>query len=274
MSKTKLTVNGVELSYIEYGRGNEEVLIMCHFYYETFEGLLASLAERFHVYALNARVQGKVTEERNDGYPDWPAQWADDTVAFARALNLGPFLYAGQSHGSAIGWQILYRHPAALKGLVSLGGFAPHIVEDPEQKQRLANLLAEILSENPAHFRRMLTRESGTLYEDTMRAWGAIDKTHLKGFSLDHQQLTTNAAIEAWLRTVDVPVLVIVGASDEIARDMFGDAGWLMTARAIPNAKVVTYQNEGHYMFAENPAAMADDVKLFADQIGRKHTAK
>ncbi len=267
MTKKAVTINGVELSYMEYGHENKDVLVMCHFYYETFEGLLDALAERFHVYALNARVQGAVSAFRNDGYPDWPAQWADDTVAFANALDLGPFIYAGQSHGSAIGWQILYRHPAALKGLASLGGFAPYLVEDAKQKQRLANLLAEILSTNPEHFRRMLMHEGGTVYEDTMRAWGAIDKTNLKGFSLEHQQLSSNAEIEAWLRTVDVPVLAIVGASDEIAREMFGVEGWMMTARCVPNAKVVTYQNEGHYMFAENPKAMADDIKLFASQI-------
>jgi len=113
-----VAVNGVDLSYAEYGRGKEQVMIMTHFYHETFEGLLEALADRFHIYALTARTTGKV-KTTSDGGHDWTGQWAEDTVNFARHMGVNKFIFAGQSHGGSVGWRILYEQ--SLSGILCAG---------------------------------------------------------------------------------------------------------------------------------------------------------
>lgn len=116
---------------------------MTHFYYESFQGLLQALAKDFHVYALNARTLGNIKKLPN-GTHDWLAQWADDSVMFARHMGFAPYIHVRQSHGNMLGWQILITYPDTLRAYVSLAGFAPLIIEDPENAKHIARTVAQI----------------------------------------------------------------------------------------------------------------------------------
>ena len=268
-----VAVNGVDLSYAEYGRGKEQVMIMTHFYHETFEGLLEALADRFHIYALTARTTGKV-KATSDGGHDWTGQWAEDTVNFARHMGVNKFIFAGQSHGGSVGWRILYEHPEMLSALASLAGVAPIIETDPEVLQRGTAFFKRITSLEKGHFRigEAYMRDIPRIREATERAWGAVDKTGLARWTrktFDPDKLPDTESIRAWLQTVRTPILCIVAARDHnfLITGESGERNWIWTARNVPNVKVVSFQNEGHYMFSENPEVMADEIKLFVDQM-------
>ena len=51
--------NGVELTYCELGEQNEEVLITGAFYFHTVMPVVELLAERYHVYGVVMRFDGK-----------------------------------------------------------------------------------------------------------------------------------------------------------------------------------------------------------------------
>ena len=53
--------NGVELTYCELGEQNEEVLITGAFYFHTVMPVVELLAERYHVYGVVMRFDGKTS---------------------------------------------------------------------------------------------------------------------------------------------------------------------------------------------------------------------
>jgi hypothetical protein len=60
-AKSLLLDNGVELTYCERGEQNEEVLMMGAFYFHTAMPVVEMLAERYHVYGVVMRFDGKTT---------------------------------------------------------------------------------------------------------------------------------------------------------------------------------------------------------------------
>ena len=74
-----------------------------------------------------------------------------------------------------------------------------------------------------------------------------------------------NPALRKRLHRVRVPTLVLWGARDRVVAPSYGEA----FAQAIPNARFVTIEQAAHLPHLEQPAAFADQVLRFVDEVGR-----
>ncbi len=137
-TKKIILSNGVELSYEEYGVGNKETMIMGQFYYDTFQRWVNAMAEKFHIYAVIMRFDGKTTFKNADGKTNWAEQWGEDIYQFSRAIGADKFLYVGKCHGSVPGWYLVDCHPEVLKGFVIGSLLPPNRIPKPPKPEMLS----------------------------------------------------------------------------------------------------------------------------------------
>jgi pimeloyl-ACP methyl ester carboxylesterase len=71
-----------------------------------------------------------------------------------------------------------------------------------------------------------------------------------------------NPQLPRWLRRIDVPTLVLWGASDRVVSPDYGRA----YAKLIPGAHFETIERAGHHPEIEQPAVFADHVARFLEQ--------
>ncbi|ANZ98096.1 hypothetical protein BFC20_10465 [Brochothrix thermosphacta] len=96
----KITVNGIELNYVQSGSG--PVVLLLHGNgedHQVFEKLQAKLADTYTVYAIDSRNHGESTKTTDYSYETM----AQDIVAFVAELKLHPIRIIGFSDGAIIG---------------------------------------------------------------------------------------------------------------------------------------------------------------------------
>lgn len=76
--------------------------------------------------------------------------------------------------------------------------------------------------------------------------------------------------LRRWLRRIDVPMLVLWGASDQIVNPAYGQA-W---AEAIPGARFERLANAGHYPYLEQPDAFLAALTPFLAENSRTAAAR
>ena len=98
-----LTVNGLRLNYLEWGRAEAPVVVCVHGYTssaQAFNGLARQLQDRFRVLALDVRGHGDSAWSRDGAYQY--ADQAGDLAAFVDRLELAKFALIGTSMGAGI----------------------------------------------------------------------------------------------------------------------------------------------------------------------------
>lgn len=109
-------INGVRLAWEEVGRGVPLVLV--HGIAESrraWTHQLASLAERFHVVAMDVRGFGESEPGTSNGRL---ADYGDDVAALVRRLGGGPAVVVGFSMGGVIVQRFALDHPAEARAIV------------------------------------------------------------------------------------------------------------------------------------------------------------
>ncbi|MGB8385808.1 MAG: alpha/beta hydrolase [Dermatophilaceae bacterium] len=76
-------------------------------------------------------------------------------------------------------------------------------------------------------------------------------------------EATTNEALAAALREVDVPVLLINGMRDGVISPESG----LRAAVNVPHAKAVFFESEGHFIARERPELLVAEIATFLDSL-------
>ena len=111
----------VKINYLDYGSSSGEPLVMLHggaWCWQEYLSLIPSLSQRWHIYALDLRGNGK---------SGWVAgnyrleDFTEDNVEFVKQLN-APAVLIGHSLGGVIALMVAARCPEKVKGL---------IIEDP-----------------------------------------------------------------------------------------------------------------------------------------------
>lgn len=111
-----LKVNGVRLSYIDFGGTGAPVLAL-HGHYScarTFAGLADALFDRYRLVAL---------DQRGHGWSDSPNDYSrkayvTDAAAVIRTLDLSPAVVLGHSLGGVNAYQLAARYPELVRALV------------------------------------------------------------------------------------------------------------------------------------------------------------
>lgn len=278
-------VNGAELYYEEYGAGKRVILSCAQHYDPDRKGWPFDLAEEgFHVYTVTMRGYGPSTHITKDFENSWYDVWADDAAGFAQAKGIDRFLYTGQSDGAGVGWHLCFRHPEILLGFVGLAA-GPHsrrtkgfsaarqnnmqTISDPVaaeqlaqyQKQRILHF-ARKFADNP-ELREEFERKAEKVYQWQMDKTPEEKKIH-PGITLP--QFKTDQALLDAMEQIDFPVLLINGMKDA----MLPISDTVLTMGAIPNAKVVFYQDGTNFVQYDHRADVRREITAFADEIFRK----
>lgn len=118
MSQEKIFDTGkVKINYLEYGSPSAEPLLMLHggaWCWQEYLSLIPSLSRRWHVYALDARGNG-----RSGWAPEHYRleDFTDDVVAFMGQLDK-PAVLVGHSIGGVVALMAAARFPEKVKALV------------------------------------------------------------------------------------------------------------------------------------------------------------
>lgn len=167
-----------------------------------------------------------------------------------------------------IGYQLVYSHPEVLKALISAVSLPLHgkrVWASDERDQKLlaiwdnhearkAELLAQndiIKPPNDKHLQERLKRIACMTKEEYFGTPGKV-LMHFK----------TNEEIIDRLGAIKVPTLLLFGGQDILNPPELV----LQTFMAIPGAKAVIFQDEGH-LLAHNFELFGNEIKTFLDQL-------
>ncbi len=107
----------VKINYLDYGSSSAEPLVMLHggaWCWQEYLSLIPSLSRRWHVYALDARGNGR------SGWAPGHYRLEDfteDVVAFVKQLDK-PAVLVGHSIGGAVALMAAARCPEKVKALI------------------------------------------------------------------------------------------------------------------------------------------------------------
>ena len=261
--------DGIELFYEEEGAGDKYVLsLMMDF---PPENSIRALAEYgYHVFLITNRGIGKSTHVFEDYGNDWFDIFAEDVVAFADRMGIEKFVYAGCSHGAGTGWHICLRHPERVSAFLAMVG-GPHNLDEGLWSYR--QMIAEgktpppmnPKSDDPAILARE-ERNSGYYKELSENQTPEEKAVNYRRPMIKYE---TEANVQAALRTIQTPTLMIGCIEDPISRpDLM-----LRTAQCIPNGKTILYSKFGHggpfAQFVEEAAAEMAFFLKNVEETGR-----
>ena len=242
-----------------------------------FGDYLDPLADDFHLILVDQRSQGRSARAL-------PSTWslrqmAADVSALARALGVGEYATLGHSYGAFVVLQHAVDHPGhAGRSIVSSGvpssRFLRRVWEnlavfEPEslRRQVTASWEGEKSARTPGDAERLwhdqLPFQFGDpcdprIEEYERRTAGAVHSAEvLRHFAADESY--GGIEVEDRLHAVTQPVLVLAGRKDRTCAVEAAEA----TARGIPKARLVIFEESGHMTFAEENRAYLDAVRSF-----------
>ncbi|MEO6310159.1 MAG: alpha/beta hydrolase [Leifsonia sp.] len=251
---------GVTLPYLALGDPAGTPLVLLHAWGESrgsFDRLTALLPKGIRVFAPDQRGHG-TADKPATGYA--LAHFAADVAAFLDALELPDADLLGSSSGGYVAQQVAIDHPERVSGLVLVGSprtlrgrppFADEVekLTDPIDPSWVRATLRwfRLVAEVPEWY-----IENRVL--DGVRMPAHVWSDALRG--LYEAEPPTETGI------ITTPTLILWGAADEL----LSGADERTLADAIPNSRLIVYENTGHLVLWERPERMAADVAHF---IGR-----
>lgn len=263
-AKSLILKSGIELTYCERGENNDEVIICGAFFFHTFMPVVEKLAERYHVYGVIMRFDGKGNQLNEDGSINWTRQWGNDICNFALEKNIPEFHYVGKCHGSVPGWYIAKNYPERLKSFASFF-LAPHT--KPQNSNQWFDLLSrkDLTAMMQAALRKP---ETGTkLKMEEMATVGKVDARIIPTYAADfarHIWSSTEACIDT-LRNMTVPIAYLFGTEDLFFQDHLDSN--LFAMMNTKNARSILLGGERHLMEIDCPERVAAEVLKFIDDI-------
>ncbi|MDI5967206.1 alpha/beta hydrolase [Streptomyces sp. SL13] len=226
---------GLRTYYEQWGSAGEPVILLHGggVTADTWQAQGPALAARYRVLAPERRGHGRTPDVAG---PVSYAAMADDTAAFAEALDLGPARVVGWSDGAAVGLHLALRRPDLVGRLVVIGAAitrdgdtpaARALIDDPAGHDMLAGwfrpLYAPLSPDGPDHF--------DTVFAKLLAMWAG-------GSGLTMADL---AAITA-------PTLVMQGDDDGVR-----PAHSAEMAAALPDAQLAVVPGTSHALPVEKP---------------------
>ncbi|MBQ7477513.1 MAG: alpha/beta hydrolase [Selenomonadaceae bacterium] len=266
-AKSIVLDNGVELTYCERGEQNKEVILSGAFYFHTFMPVLECLAEKYHVYGIVMRFDGKTDQLNADGTTHWARQWGSDVLGFAEKMGIGKFHYVGKCHGTVPGWYILKNRPEMLETFASFF-LAPHV------KGQNSNRWFELLSGGDATemMRAAMRKPEGVKAKMAEMAAIGNNVTNPAVPQYAGSPETVWDSIEECekaLKEVTVPVGYLFGTEDPLFDD-FLDSN-MFAIRNTKGARTVILGGERHLMELDCPERVVNEVFTFIEESRKNY---
>lgn len=229
------------------------------------EGFRGLSAER-DVYALEVVGHGVA---RGDASPYGFQRCADWVAAAIEALDVGPVHLVGSSYGGEFAWRAALDRPEGVASLALLdasgyerrpGDWLPEEVQMRENRLArfgwLLNSRERIESALAPHFR---TIPPDRVEEVFLVCENADDWQAMVALARDE-----NGDRADELRDLEPPTLVLWGA-DDVAYPV--DAYARRFAEDVPDVRLVTLPDTGHYPHEERPAEVARELERFFAEV-------
>lgn len=267
-------VNGTVLHYVRGGEGPAVILLhgFPEDWYE-FHHVMPLLAKKFTVVAVDLRGVGGSTATPA-GYD--AANLAEDIHQLAEKLQLQHVYVVGHDIGGMVAYAFVRRYPETMRGVmildVPLPGLAPweQIQTDPlvwhirfHQAPGLAEQL--VAGREATYFRYFLRPQFSFSDADVAhyaQAYAAPD--HLRPAFEFYRAFTANEQFNAAARSpINVPIVFGSGENDAFAKYVptIADS---VRAKGCANVKTELVKNSVHYVFQEQPAAVAALIERYA----------
>lgn len=284
-----LVVDGVRLWYCVAGSAHPEAPPLLFLHGGPGEGSLrfAALGGPY----LEPFLQVVHFDQRGSGRSERPWTRAysldrlvEDVEALRRALDVPRMAVMGHSFGVALALEYAAKYPDHVSHLVLAAGLSDAILSGRSQCRRLAEVNPEAHTraitapdgtratdpancsvsrafrgpELEAFFRANMFPDSSTRIRlDSLQAASGLRNTGEMGGAL------FEAGLARWRFTrhdrLTMPVLIIAGRHDH----QVGLEGPQELARALPKARLLIYEQSGHFMYVEEPERFARDVAEF-----------
>jgi proline iminopeptidase len=276
-----VTLNGVQIHYTV--RGSGPVMIahsggpgMDARGWDDFGGI----DDFVTIVAMHPRGSGLSGSAAGDAYllPDYAA----DVQALRLHLGLDKPILMGWSHGGMVAMQYAFRYPDALSKLIlvdtsayfgeflsDIEGAVQEFNEEPWFEKSFAALKAEWAGEYQTdEDMSLLWAEEMKFYfkkfDERARAYHERTKdlpvriAPLKTFN-DREAATMD--LRPHLKKITTPTLVIVGRHDFITNVAMAEE----IAKHIQNARLVIFEDSGHYALVEEPEKFYRVIKEFVE---------
>ena len=261
---TAVTIDGAELHYDEIDLSADgasgqpgPVIVWGHgflFAAELYHPIIEQLPGHRHL-ALDFRGHGRSAGVVDDATV---SRMADDTWGLLTELGIDRFVYVGHSMGNAVGMRLVSRHPDAVLAAVALAGVP--LIGMPESTREL-NAAIGSLGGQPEAFAAAL----GSLFvhpdmDAVIKTSGATAALVQGGplSSISQTELYRDDSAQI-LPGLTQPWLFLIPAEDAAipAEAQF------TTAKAVPGARAVWLNGEGHIYPQERPAETAAYISAF-----------
>lgn len=277
-------VNGIRIAYERTGSGYPALLI--HGFprdRRLWRKIAPLLSDRLAMVAMDRRGYGESDRPSDPaGYDN--RTMASDALGLADALGLERFLVVGHDLGSPVAQRLAADHPDRISGLVMLDSL-PHGARTEQRRDpsgrawymdfyRQRGVAEPIIGQNPRLFFSLflnrnphLTPEEHEMFLEPFCRPGSVDAV-----LADYRHMLEDGA-EYWAEwigagnTIKTPVCVLWAANGPSANAPVMET-W---QRVAPNLRGAVVENTAHYLQEQQPEAVAQHIRAFADELGLEH---
>ncbi|QDT34433.1 alpha/beta fold hydrolase [Thalassoglobus polymorphus] len=190
--------------------------------------------------------------------------FADDLSCILDALEVKePVHFCGLSMGGYIAWEFIQRYPEKVKSLILCDTKASPDTE--EAKASREQTAQQVLAKGPEFLATAMPEKlfsPHTIAENSdavKQTQSLIRSTNPNSIAAALRGMAVRADMDANLKSIDVPTLVIVGEDDQLTTpDVMKEM-----AKAIPNAQFVEVQQAGHMSPLEQPEFVNQTIEDF-----------
>lgn len=228
-----ISAAGIDWNYTITGQGDP--LLFLHGGLDTFanyETLLANLAKKFRVIAVDRRGHGKTADTTS---PFDYNLMAEELISFTQALDLPPFHIVGFSDGANLGLHMASRLADNVKSVIAISGNYLGVVGMSD------NWLATVEALSADYIREHMP-EVAEQYAELSPA------PDFENFVCKTQTLWRKECVidEDRLINLQTPVLLVGGDRDIVLPEQFEQM-----KKLIPNASLLILPFCGHFVFQD-----------------------
>jgi pimeloyl-ACP methyl ester carboxylesterase len=257
MTRRVHLATGVTVPYLEQSDPQAAAVLLLHAWVESsacFDRLLQEVPPTLRVFAMDQRGHGDA-DKPADGYA--LVNFADDIEAFMDAVGLPSAVLLGSSSGGYVAQQVAVQVPYRVDGLVLVG--APRSLQGrpafADEVDRLTDPVdPSWVEESLTWFPRYHDVPDWYIEDrirDGLRVPAHVWKAGLAGL--------TTAVPPSEAGTITAPTVTIWGERDEL---LPLQDGYLLAA-AIPDSRLIPYEDTGHLVLWEQPERVATDLADF-----------
>lgn len=254
----EVQVDGYTTRYLEAGRPGGIPVVLLHgsgpgvSAMTNWSRTIPALAERFHVLAPEMLGFGGTDRARDLAYTF--NAWVDHVVGFLDALGIERAHLVGNSLGGVITLHTVLRHRERVGRIVLMG--APGLGMQMTTGLKTLRAYEPSLEAMDALLRQYFAFDQALVTPELVQARfeASARDGELENYRAIHagQGSPDNLAFdEEWIRTLDVPALLVHGREDQVIGP---EVAWTMS-RTLPNAELHIYPSCGHWAQLEHADA-------------------